>query len=366
MNIEKIECFPLRIPMKSGTKSDAAAWGDKDLPAADSLLVKVTTEEGLEGWGEAFGFRAVRSTKLAIDELIGPLCIGRDATQIAPLMLEVQKKLHVFGRGGALMYGISALDIALWDIAGKAVNAPVCRLLGGGATDLACYASLVRYSDASLVRANVRRALECGFRGLKLHEIELSAIAAARDETGPDIELMLDVNCTWTLNEARTIAKDLKSFSLKWLEEPVWPPENYDGLAEVRRTTGIPIAAGENVSTLLDFERLLKAEAVDFVQPSPGKMGGISELCKVFSIAAVHNIAVMPHSFYDGPGLLAAIHATAALGTVDSMIEWRRFDLEAQIYGDALSPVGGRIRVPQGPGLGIEPDPSVIRAYLKT
>lgn len=367
MIIKKIECFPLRIPMKPGTRSDAAVWGDKDLPAADSLLVKVTTDQGLEGWGEAFGFRAVRSTKLAIDELIAPLCIGRDATQIAALMLEVQKKLHVFGRGGALMYGISALDIALWDIAGKAANAPVCGLLGGAAlTDLTCYASLVRYSEPELVRANVRGTLDAGFRALKLHEIRLSAAGAAREEAGSDIELMLDVNCPWTVNEARARAKDLKAFNLKWLEEPVWPPENYDGLAELRRTSGIPIAAGENVSTLMDFERLMKAEAVDFVQPSPGKMGGISELCKVFSIAAVHNVTVMLHSFYDGPGLLAAIHATGALGTVDSMIEWRRFDLEAQIYGDALTPVDGRIQVPQSPGLGIEPDPGVIRAYLKT
>src|SRR5262249_11201466 len=116
MIIARIESYPLRIPIKPGTKSDAAAWGDRDLPAADSLLVKVTTDQGLEGWGEAFGFRAVRSAKLAIDELIAPLCIGRDATQIAALMLDVQKKLHVFGRGGALAFGISAVDIALWDI----------------------------------------------------------------------------------------------------------------------------------------------------------------------------------------------------------------------------------------------------------
>jgi L-alanine-DL-glutamate epimerase-like enolase superfamily enzyme len=88
------------------------------------LLVKVTTDHGLEGWGEAFGFRAVASAKLAVDELIAPICIGQDATRIAPLMLEVQKKLHVFGRGGALSFGISAVDIALWDIAAKAANAP--------------------------------------------------------------------------------------------------------------------------------------------------------------------------------------------------------------------------------------------------
>ena len=364
MIISRIECFPLRIPLKP-TKSAASAWGDSDLPAADCLLVKVTTDQGLEGWGEAFGFRAAPSVKLAIDELIAPLCMGKDAAQIAPLMLDVQKKLHVFGRGGALAFAISAVDIALWDIAGKAANAPVWRLLGGGHADLPCYASLIRYSEPSLVRAAVRRAIEAGFRSLKLHEIEPPAIRAAREEAGPDIELMLDVNCPWTLTEARAYAEALKEIRLKWLEEPLWPPENFDGLAELRRISSVPIAAGENVYTLLDFERLLAAKAVDFVQPSVAKMGGVSEMRKVFPLAAAHNTAVMPHSFYDGPGLPAAIHATAALGTADSMIEWRWFDQEARIYDSALAPMHGRIAVPQGPGLGIDPDPKVIRTYQR-
>jgi L-alanine-DL-glutamate epimerase-like enolase superfamily enzyme len=95
-----IETFPLRIPIKPGSRSDAAARGDTDLPAADALPIKVTTDQGLEGWGEAFGSRAVMSGKLAIDELIAPLHIGQDAMRIAPLMLEVQKKLHIFGRSG--------------------------------------------------------------------------------------------------------------------------------------------------------------------------------------------------------------------------------------------------------------------------
>lgn len=142
-------------------------------------------------------------------------------------MLDVQKKLHVFGRGGALAFAISAVDIALWDIAGKTANEPVYRLLGGGAADLPCYASLVRYSEPSLVRAAVRRAIEAGFRMLKLHEIEPSAIRAAREEAGPDIALTFDVNCPWTLTEARARGEDLKAVNLTWLEEPIWPPENF-------------------------------------------------------------------------------------------------------------------------------------------
>ena len=364
MIIAKIETFPLRIPFKRGTKSDAAGWGDKDLSAADSLLVKVTTDAGLAGWGEAFGFRAVASTKLAVDELIAPACVGKDATQIAPLVLEVQTKLQVFGRGGPLFYGLSAVDIALWDIAGKAANKPVYQLLGGGSADLPCYASMVRYSDPGLVRESVARVIDAGFRSLKLHEIELPAIRAGREEAGDSVDLMLDVNCPWSLTEARAKAAELKEFRLKWLEEPLWPPENFDGLARLRETGGVPIAAGENVSTLMDFERLMATGAVDFVQPSPAKMGGITELSKVFSIAAIHNTAVMPHSFYDGPGLLAAIHASAALANADTMIEWRYFDLEAQLYDGRVAPKRGRISVPQGPGLGIDPDPEIIRAYL--
>ena len=157
------------------------------------------------------------------------------------------------------------------------------------------------------------------------------------------------------------MAAQLQEVEPKWLEEPVWPAENYDGLAEVRRTGGVAIAAGENVSTLLDFGRLLDAGAVDFVQPSPAKMGGITELRKVYTAAALRSVTVMLHSFYDGPGLLAAIHATAALGTADSMIEWHYLGLEAQSFGDDLTVKNGRVLVPQCPGLGIDPDPDVQR-----
>jgi L-alanine-DL-glutamate epimerase-like enolase superfamily enzyme len=329
----------------------------------DSLLVKVTTDQGLAGWGESFGFTAVPVTQRAIDAVIAPLCTGQDATRIGPLMGEVQQKLAVFGRGGPFTHALSAVDIALWDIGGKAAGAPLHRLLGGGCDDLSCYASLDAYSDPELVRAAVRKAVDAGFCSVKLHERDRPVVRAGREEAGPDVALMIDVNTAWTVHQARAMAGKLRAVGPKWLEEPVWPPENYEGLAEVRRTGGVAIAAGENVPTLLDFGRLLDAGAVDFVQPSPAKMGGITELCKVFTAAALRNVTMMPHSFYDGPGLLAAIHATAALGTADSMIEWRYLDLEAQVYGDALTPENGRIAVPQGPGLGIDPDSDVIHAY---
>jgi L-alanine-DL-glutamate epimerase-like enolase superfamily enzyme len=363
MIITSVETFPLRIPFKPGHLSAASAWGPKGLHAVDSLIVKVTTDQGLEGWGESFGFTGVPVTRQALDAVIAPLCVGQDATRIGLLAGDVQRKLAVFGRGGPFTHALSAVDIALWDIAGKAAGAPVHRLLGGGRDDLACYASLDAYSDPDIVRSVVRQVVDAGFPGVKLHERDPSVVRAGRAEAGPDVALMIDVNTAWTVNQARAMAGELREVGPKWLEEPVWPPENYDGLAEVRRTGGVAIAAGENVSTLLDFGRLLDAGAVDFVQPSPAKMGGLTELRQVFTTASLRNVTVMPHSFYDGPGLLAAIHATAALGTADSMIEWRYFDLEASVYGDTLIVKNGRVSVPQGPGLGIDPDPDVIRAY---
>jgi len=365
MIIASIEAVPLRIPFKPDTGSAARARGTQNPRAVDSLLVKVTTDQGVEGWGEALGFAAVPVTRRAIDDMIAPLCVGQDATRIAALMREVQEKLHVFGRGGPLTHALSAVDIALWDIAGKAAGAPLHALLGGGRPDLPCYASLEGYRDPALVRAVVRQALDAGFASLKLHEKQIPAVRAAREEAGPDVALMVDVNCAWTVNQARAMAEELRGLRLKWLEEPVWPPENYAGLARLRECCGIPIAAGENAATLAEFDRLLGAGAVDFVQPSPAKMGGVTELCKVFTLAAVRDVTVMPHTYYDGPGLLAAAHATAVLGTPDAMIEWRYLDLEAQIYGDALIVKHGRIQVPQGSGLGLDPDPGVIRGYRK-
>jgi L-alanine-DL-glutamate epimerase-like enolase superfamily enzyme len=364
MKIGKIETFPLRIPFTVGGKSAAAAWGGGDLKSVDSLVVKVTTDDGMVGWGETFGFTAIPAVRVAVDKIVGPEYIGRDAFQRELAMLEVQKKLHIFGRSGALLYAMSAIDIALWDIAGKSMGQPVHQILGGSAqTELACYASLIRYSEPGLVAHNVKRAVDADYRRLKLHEITVEAVAAAREAAGDYVEITLDVNCPWSVREALDMAEKFRPFNLRWLEEPVWPPENYAGLATVRQRGGIPVAAGENASTLMDFQHLLEAGSVDFIQPSPAKMGGITELQKVFPLAAAHNATVMVHTFYDGPGLLASVHTSAALGGGKSMIEWRFFDLEAQLYGDAIVPKEGHIAVPQGPGLGLEPNPDVIRDY---
>jgi L-alanine-DL-glutamate epimerase-like enolase superfamily enzyme len=363
MKIEAIETIVLRIPYSSGGSTNTAVWGGKPWLTADALLVKVTTDAGVTGWGEAFGYTVIPVTKAAIDYMIAPMCVGRDPLAIDSLMLELQQRLHIFGRGGPVIFGLSGLDIALWDIAGKVAGKPVHQLLGGcRSPQLPCYASLLRYTDPKLVAENVERALARAFRHIKLHEVEVAPVRAAREAAGEGVDIMLDVNCPWSVSEALEMGGKLRAFNLRWLEEPVWPPEDYAGLALVRARSGIAVAAGENAATLLQFQRLVEAAAVDYVQPSPTKMGGISELRKVFALAAARNVTVMPHSFYGGPGLLAAVHVNAAMGQ-GSLVEWPFLDLEARPYGDAGVPRDGSIAVPQGPGLGMDPDAQVIQRY---
>jgi L-alanine-DL-glutamate epimerase-like enolase superfamily enzyme len=368
MKIDSIETTVLRIPYTSGGPADTQVWGGKAWQTADLLLVKIATDEGITGWGEAFGYNIIPATKVAIDEIIAPMCVGRDPRAIDPLMQEIQQKLHIFGRSGPIIFGLSGIDIALWDIAGKVSQQPLHQLLGGGKQELTCYASMVRYTEPRLVAANVERALKEGFRHIKLHEIEVAPTRAAREAAGADVDIMLDVNCPWTQREALDMAKKLRPLNLRWLEEPVWPPEDHTALSQVRAGCGIPVAAGENATTLAQFKHLFDAGAVDFVQPSPAKMGGVSELRKVFTLAAAYNVTVMPHSFYDGPAFLAGLHVNAALGHpssagVGSMVEWRYFDLERRLYGDHAVPHNGSIAVPQTPGLGFDPDPEVIARY---
>ena len=362
MKIETIETMVLRIPYTSGGPSDTEVWGGQAWQTADVLLVKISTDTGVTGWGEAFGYNVIPATKAAIDQILAPMCIGRDPHQIESLMLELQQKLHIFGRSGPIIFGLSGIDIALWDIAGKLAQQPVHQLLGGGKPKLECYASLIRYTAPKLVAANVERALSDGFRHIKLHEIELAPVRAARQSTGENVDIMLDVNCPWTLREALDMSQKLAPLNLRWLEEPVWPPEDHAALAKVRADGGIPVAAGENATTIAQFKHLFDAGAVDFVQPSPAKMGGVSELRKVFMLADAYNVTVMPHSFYDGPAFLAGVHVNAALGR-GSMVEWRYFDLERRLYGEQAVPRNGSIDVPQSPGLGYDPDPEVVKRY---
>ncbi|WP_431285069.1 enolase C-terminal domain-like protein [Humitalea sp. 24SJ18S-53] len=164
--------------------------------------MRVETEDGLHGWGEGFGFNLVATTKDAVDRLIGPACIGHDVGDIAGLQRLLLRRFHNFGRNGPVRYGISAIDIALWDIAGRRAGKPLHALLGSAGRGAArsrvpADACLLRYGEATAVAHNVAEAIRQGYRQIKLHEVDLACIRAARDAAPPEVPLMLDINCAW-------------------------------------------------------------------------------------------------------------------------------------------------------------------------
>ncbi|MBT6273510.1 MAG: mandelate racemase/muconate lactonizing enzyme family protein, partial [Chromatiales bacterium] len=260
----------------------------------------------------AFGHLMAPASEAALHGVVAPLLLGKDARPIAKRIDEIERQLHGLGRSGPAMYALSALDIALWDLAGKRAGLPLFELLGGGDGELTRYASLMRYGgDTAAVAANVTRARQCGFTTIKLHESTIAAFRAARSSVDKEDNICLDVNCPWTISEARTVAREIREDDFHWLEEPVWPPENYPALAQVREE-GVPISAGENMTTLHDFKAALDAGAVDNIQPSVVKCGGISGMRRVFALAQAYPVRVVPHCFYWGPGYHATAHLAAS------------------------------------------------------
>ncbi|MBI3513052.1 MAG: mandelate racemase/muconate lactonizing enzyme family protein [Proteobacteria bacterium] len=360
MKITAVDTILITIPFDSGAPS--AVIAGRPRTSVDILFVRLATDAGVTGWGEAFGHSVTPGTKATIDALIAPLLIGRDAREHTVLIRELQQKLHNFGRNGPVVFGLSGVDIALWDIAGKAAGQPLYRLFGGAPrTTLPAYASLLRYGEPALVARNAARAVERGYRHVKLHEIDVPQVAAARQAIGPEVALMVDVNCPWTLRQALDMAERFRPFDLTWLEEPVWPPEDHESLAAVRRT-GTRIAAGENAGGLHDFRHQFAAGALDIAQPSVTKIGGITEQRKIIALAEAFGVTAIPHSAYFGPGMLASVHVVAAMAQ-ETLVERLFMDLAACPFGGLTTAVDGRMPVPQGPGLGCDPDPAVIEKY---
>ena len=361
MKIANVETIVLSIPFDHG--GPPIGFGGREWRTLETLLVRVETDEGHVGWGEAFGFNAIDSTRAALETMIAPLVVGRDAGDIAGLHAELQQTLHIFGRYGQTIYALSGLDIALWDIAAKAAGMPLHRLLGGAQRmSLEAYASLLRYIDPDLVGERSAAASAEGFRWIKLHERTEEAVAASRRAIPPEAKLMVDTNCPWTLAEAIAKAEAFEPHDVHWLEEPLWPPENFDGLAELRHRAGMAIAAGENACTAWQFQAMLRAEAVDIAQPSVTKVGGVTEMRKVETLCNLANVRYVPHSPYFGPGFLATLHLLA-VADAEEPVERFFGRHEAEIFGDLCKVEDGRIAVPDTPGLGADPSPEVIRDY---
>ncbi len=361
MRITHVEPILIAVPYEHGGPKPKRTIGFWD--HMESLLVRVDTDAGISGWGEAFGFGVSRVTHAAITHVLAPLCIGGDPEQLAELVAMLRKSSQNMGRSGPVRYGLSGIELALWDIVGKSRQQPLHELLGGAKrSSIPTYASFLPYHDAELVERNVVASLERGYRHIKLHEHTVEPVAAARRAGGKQLTLMLDTNCAWTPAEAVGAARQLEPLDLAWLEEPIYPPDDFEALAALRRQTSIPVAIGENLSSAAETRRALALGACDIVQPDAIKIGGVGEMLEAIAFTTAAGAQAYPHSPFFGPAIVATLHVIA---TLEQPAWCERFycDLEAYVAGEAVAVADGFMQVPQAPGLGMEIDVALVERY---
>lgn len=362
MKIARIDTQIVEIPFRDGGKGQGitpTTWH-----TLENVLIRLEDEHGNVGWGEAFGYFVADATKAMIDRLIAPLLLGCEVDDIAAFNRELQLRLHLFGRYGVTMFAISGVDIALWDLAARRQGAPLHALLGQAQREqVGAYASLVRYADAEVAPAICEKALAMGFRDIKLHEVTLPEIAACRLAIGSDVPLATDVNCAWAVADTREWLPALADMQLAWLEEPIFPPEDFAALASLRGQ-GVPLSAGENWCTAVQFEQALLAGAVDSIQPSVTKVGGISECLRIAALADQHEAVVLPHCPYFGPGLIATLHLAAVQPRVPQ-VEYLFVEPAGWLYPVEQLREGNQLQIPQGPGLGLNIDLAVAERFRR-
>jgi L-alanine-DL-glutamate epimerase-like enolase superfamily enzyme len=327
--------------------------------------VRLEDEQGHVGWGEGFGYFTVDATKAIVDRLILPTLVGSTIEDIPAWNQETQRRIHLFGRYGITIFAIGGVDLALWDLQAKRAGVPLYRLLGRAAprASVPFYASLVRYADTALAVQSCGEVLRAGFNAIKLHEIDLDTIGACRAAIGPAPSLCVDVNCAWSEEFVAQHRRRIEALNLTWLEEPIFPPEDFAALGRLRGP-GLRIAAGENWCTSRQFAAALAAGAVDLVQPSVTKVGGISEFLAVLDLAEAAGVTVMPHSPYFGPGFFASLHLAAARPSIQAL-EYNFVQPEAWLADVGRLRRGGDFSIPTKPGLGFEPDAAVMNRYRR-
>ncbi|WP_137125736.1 mandelate racemase/muconate lactonizing enzyme family protein [Roseomonas sp. HF4] len=343
-----------------------------------AMLVEVTTEDGITGWGEAFGPPELTAPVVA---WLAPLLLGQDAMAREAIWQTLYNRLRDHGQRGIVVEAISAIDIALWDIAGKALGLPVHRLLGGPLrTEVEAYATgfyrRERDDHLAYLAEEAGQRLAEGFRTLKLKTgwglaEDIALTRGFRAAIGPEVGLLVDCNHAYDAPAAIAYGNAVAACDIGWFEEPV-PPEDIDGYLEVKARQPIPVAGGEACFARWGFRDMIARRAADILQPDVAACGGISELKKIADMASAFGMRVNPHVWGTGVALAASLHLLAVIPDNPPGLFPRapllELDRSPHPVRDALLeapiiPRGGRVAVPQGPGLGIAVDRAALARF---
>ncbi len=369
MKVAEIEV----ISLTGGTVDGGWPQGHEPQENLHTLL-RILTDDGCFGWGSCFTSGALVEGAVA---LLWPLLKGQSAVEPERVSETLRQASFWQGRGGSVEHAISGIDLALWDIMGKACGQPVSRLLGGNYRSVIKPYGSILFDEPDALRQTLERVVSSGFRAIKLgwrpfgrrsRKFDELLIRTARKTVGENVELMVDAGGSeqfWPhgTNWARETARMLSDFDITWFEEPL-PPDDLAGYRELTRTSPVPIAGGEVLTRRQAFLPWIESRAVDILQPDCTKNGGLSESRRIAWLAFDHNVLVVPHGWNTAVGLAADLQFSAAI-PVARYVEY----LTPCAYIDELteSPfvldAAGCLQIPDRPGLGLEIHPDKLKRF---
>ena len=351
------------------------AWYD----TRTAMVVEIETDEGLIGWGECYGPARITA---AVVQSVAPWLIGQDPLRTEFLWQMIYARLRDHGQKGAVIQGLSGIDIALWDIKGKHFGVPVHRLFGGPLrSEVQAYATgLYRRKSGDPLRYLAEEAagyVADGFKAVKLKvgfgvQEDAAVTRAVREAIGPDVALMVDANHAYDAVAAIRLGRMIEADNIGWFEEPV-PPEDVAGYRAVKAAISMPIASGECEFTRFGFRDILALRAIDIIQPDTCAAGGLSECKKIADMAEAFGVRYNPHVWGTGIAIAASLqllavlpsHTPPSLAPVAPMLEFDRTEhpIRQSLLLQPIEHTKGIVRVPDAPGLGIEVDREALARF---
>lgn len=343
------------------------------------LLLEIITDDGISGWGEAFGNAYVNRT--IIEKVYAPQVVGQNIFDTSRIWDQLYNSMRDNGQKGCAVEAISAIDTALWDLKGKYTHLPVWRLLGGAyREEVIPYATgLYRTHSKNIqhdLMSEAEKYVEQGFQAIKMKigfgvEEDIKTVGNIRSVIGWQTALMVDANHAYNTATALRLARELEEYEILWLEEPV-VPENIEGYVELRQKTSIPIAGGEAEFTRYGFRNLIQKRAVDIVQPDCCVTGGFTEFMTIAKMATLEQIQCYPHIWGSAVALHIGIHCAFALPHYPDSLHpapvYLEYDRTPNIFREQLAYrkleiQDGKLYLEEAEGLGVEIDRDLIEKY---
>jgi len=367
LTITDVTAFPASFPVKK-----PVTLGIGRAVKRDAVVVRVTTAGGIVGWGEAHHGRCPGAIAKLIDTTMRQLVVGMDASDVVGIWSRIYKmQLASHGMGTAAALAMSGIDIALWDIRGKAVGWPVYKLLGGKSREIPAYAGGISlgYQEPAQLNDEIRGLVARGYKAVKLRVGDTVANDIMRVEAVrkafPDLVLLADANTAYTVDDVRGVMPALEANRVRWLEEP-FAPHDHRSYMEAAKLGRVPLAAGENHYTRYEFTRVIEDGAITILQPDLSKTGGITEAMRIAAMASGWKLQINPHTLLTGINMAASIHFLASIdngGYFEADVAAEN-PFRDELCTPALTvSANGTVKPHEAPGLGVEVDEKFLQAY---